>query len=106
MHTETVLELSKTNSCEKHCHDELDKSKSQAQLNNDKKCCKTEKLTFTSSKLKAISSSKFNQLVAVLAIVNPFLIAEFFEKEERFLLLYDPPLLKQDILVLNSVFII
>jgi hypothetical protein len=105
-HSESKLEFSKTNSCEKHCHDELEKSKSRVQLKKDKNCCKTEKLTFTSSKLKAISSSKFNQIVAVLAILNPFLVAEFFEKEERFLLLYEPPLLKQDILVLNSVFII
>lgn len=105
-HKESELKFSETNSCEKHCHDDLEKSEAPVQLKKDKKCCKTEKLTFTSAKLKAISSSKFNQILAVLAIVNPFLITEFFEKEERFLLLYEPPLLKQDILVLNSVFII
>lgn len=105
-HTETVLESSKANSCEKHCHNELEKSKSQIQLKNNKNCCKTEKLTFASSKLKAISSSKFNQFVAILAVVNPFLISEFFERQDRFVFLYEPPLFKHDILVLNSVFII
>jgi hypothetical protein len=105
-HQESEIEFSKTNSCEKHCHNELETSKAQLELKNDRKCCKTEKLTFTSSKLKAISSSKFSQFITVLAVVNPFLVAEFVEKKERFLLLYEPPLLKQDILVLNSVFLI
>lgn len=105
-HQESENEFSETNSCEKHCHDGLEKSEAPVQVKKDKKCCKTEKVTFTSSKLKAISSSKINQILAVLAIVNPFLIADLFERKGSFLLLYEPPLLKQDILVLNSVFII
>jgi hypothetical protein len=95
-----------TISCKKHCHAEAAVDNSKENLKNEKKCCKTEKLTFTSSKLKAISSSKFHQIVAVLAIVNPYLIAEISQKAETDFLLYEPPLRKHDLLVLNSVFII
>lgn len=95
-----------TVSCKKHCHKEAAVDESKVNLKKEKKCCKTEKLTFTSSKLKAISSSKINQIIAVLAIVNPYLIAEILQKAETDFLLYEPPLKDRDLLVLNSVFII
>lgn len=95
-----------TVSCKKHCHKETTVDDVKDNLKSEKKCCKTEKLTFTSSKLKAISSSKINQIIAVLAILNPYLIAEILQKADTDFLLYEPPLKDQDLLVLNSVFII
>jgi hypothetical protein len=105
-HVEQSDKSTETVSCKKHCHKEAVSDESRQKLKKDKNCCKTEKLTFTSSKLKAISSSKLSQLVAVLAVVNPFLLSELSENAGTDFLLYEPPLLDQDLLVLNSVFII
>jgi hypothetical protein len=103
---EQTTESTETISCKKHCHKEAAIDDSKENLKQEKKCCKTEKLTFASSKLKAISSSKFNQIVALLAIVNPFLIGKLLQKADTDFLLYEPPIKQRDLQILNSVFII
>lgn len=96
---------SKSSSCKKHCHMEIPScdSKNLAVKNS---CCKTEKLTYTPSKLKAISVTKTSEIIAVLAIYNPYLILELFPETNQVSANYAPPILQRDISVLYSVFII
>lgn len=92
-------------SCKKHCHKEVSSSDSKKTAVKNS-CCKTEKLTYTPSKLKAISVTKISEIIAVLALYNPYLILELFPETDQVSANYSPPLLQRDISVLNSVFII
>jgi hypothetical protein len=72
-----------------------------------KNCCKTEKLTLTSSKLKALSSLKTSQVVLfAVAILNPYAISDRFEEAEQEFIPYIPPLIARDLTILHRVFVI
>ena len=92
--------------CKKHCQPE------KAEANKEvtkfhKECCKTEKLTLTSSKLKAHSSHKITQVVLMAAaILNPYIITDLIREREAESTPYLPPLIQRDLQILNSVFII
>jgi len=70
-----------------------------------KKCCKTEKVTLTSAKLKALSSLKTAKTtLTALAVLNPYLLTQGFTQRSSHAYAYFEPLLDRDLLILHSVF--
>lgn len=105
-HKTMVEEPTGLTTCEKHCHKSDVRNQTENQVKKNKSCCKTEKLTFTSSKLKANSSTKVNTILAVLAVINPYAITHFFADNNPAYVVYLPPHITEDLLILNSVLII
>jgi hypothetical protein len=102
-----VMNPDHQDSCEKHCHKtELEQTK-KSTGHYQKACCKTEKLTLTSAKLKALSSLKTSQVVMLAAaILNPYAITAQFAQTEKQFAPYIPPLIERDLTILHRVFII
>jgi len=92
--------------CQKHCHGESVSPVTESMIKLQKACCKTEKLTMTSSKLKAFSGTKKVEVLYAVAVLNPYALAELVFKTNQVVSHYLPPQCSRDLSVLNSVFII
>lgn len=105
--TPATVSTENTMKCHKHCHEKQTSNAKKSVQVAQKKCCKTQHLTLTSSKLKAFSSVKTNQVVwMALAILNPYAVTERLALSKQNYRPYQPPYIDKDLTILNRVFII
>lgn len=90
--------------CKKSCHKHQISQNVELNAGKHKKCCKTEKLTLTSSKLKAFSSTEIKLFSVWVSFIDPFSFVELTDENDIICFCAPDPHLTADITILNSVF--
>jgi hypothetical protein len=96
--------LSEKETCKKSCHAPEILSNDSVKSDDSKKCCKTEKLTLTSSKLKAFSSTEIKLFSVWVSCIDPIIFLEPADENDLVQTHFPDPLLTNDFTLLNKVF--
>jgi len=101
-----VDERETESNCEKHCHSvSKDEKKIDVEIKKEN-CCKTEKLTFLSPSIKALSNTDIPLWTVSLSILDPTFFIQSVYKQSVNPLAYIAPILHRDITILTGTFLI
>lgn len=94
-------------SCHRNCHALKKQVPDSATKIQQKKCCSTEKLTLTSSKLKAFSPvPSSSAVVLAVAVLNPFILQTISGVSKPSLEFYTPPAFERDLVLIHRTLLI
>lgn len=96
----------KKSSCEKHCHDEQVVDKTSHSELEDNECCKTEKFTFLSPSVKALSNTEIPIQAILVSELNPTNFVSTISEKKQVRARYSEPILFRDITILTRTFLI
>ncbi|MBK9191144.1 MAG: hypothetical protein IPM77_06290 [Crocinitomicaceae bacterium] len=90
--------------CKKSCHSHELSENDLLKTEKNNKCCKTEKLTLTSSKLKAFSSTEIKLFSVWVSFIDPISFVGHSDENDLVSFSCHAPLLTADISLLYNVF--